>query len=125
MGRLSYLTASMVNRNMRLKIISIPSPMGKDMPSETSAVLEIILPVLDHIDLLLFDRGFYSRALITSLNNRKVNYLIFVPKNPRLKEEFSSVYQTERKVVLHDFSMYKNGSKVSDSYRFFPGLCRQ
>ena len=56
--------------------------MGNDMPSEISAVLELLLSMLGHIDLLLFDRGFYSKDLIMSLNDRKINYLIFVPKNP-------------------------------------------
>ena len=59
-GKFSYLTASIVNSDLRLPLISIPSPMGNDMPSEISAVLDIILPLLDHIDLLLFDLGFYS-----------------------------------------------------------------
>ena len=38
---------------------------------------------------------------------RKIYYLIFVPKNPQVKEEFSSMYQTQKKVILHEFSMYK------------------
>ena len=86
------------------------------MPSEVSTVLDIILPLLDHIDLLLFDRGFYSKDLIMSLNERKMNYLIFVPKKQQVKEEFSSMYQTQRKVILHEFSIYINGRKVSDSF---------
>ena len=31
-GKFSYLTASIVNRDLRLPVISIPSPMGNDMP---------------------------------------------------------------------------------------------
>ena len=108
-GKFFYLTASIVNNDLRLPIVSIPSPMGNDMPSEISAVRDIILPLLDHMDLLLFDRGFYSKDLIMSLNERKMNYLIFVPKKQQVKEEFSSMYQTQRKVILHEFSMYKNG----------------
>ena len=34
-----------------------------------------------------------------------------------LKNELSSMYQTERKVILHEFSMYKYGRKVS--YPFY------
>ena len=86
------------------------------MPSEISTVLDIILPLLDHIDLLLFDRGFHSKDLIMSLNERKMNYLIFVQKKPQVKEEFSSTYQTQWKVILHEFSFYKNGRKFSDSF---------
>ena len=55
-GRYSYLTASVVNRDMRLPLISIPSPMGNDMPSEITAMLDLLMAIFGHIDLLLFDR---------------------------------------------------------------------
>ena len=115
-GRLSFLTASMVNNDLRLPIVSVPSPTGNDMPSEISAVLDLLISMLGHMDLLLFDRGFYSKDLIMSLNQRKMNYLIFLPKNPQVKEEFSYMYQNQKKVILHEFTMYKNGRKVSDSF---------
>ena len=69
-GKFSYLTASIVNSDLRLPIISIPSPMGNDMPFEISAILDLLLSMSGHIDLLLFDRGFYSKDLIMSLNER-------------------------------------------------------
>ena len=114
-GKFSYLTASIVNSDLRLPLISIPSPMGNDMPSEISAILDLLISMLGHIDLLLFDRGFYSKDLIMSLNERKINYLIFVPKNPQVKDEFSSMYQREKKVMLYEFSLYREGIKVEDS----------
>ena len=89
--------------------------MGNDMPSEISAILDLLLSMLGHIDLLLFDRGFYSKDLIMSLNERKINYLIFLPKNPKVKDEFSSMYQREKKVMLYEFSLYREGIKVEDS----------
>ena len=66
-GKFSYLTASAVNNDLRLPIVSIPSPMGNDMPSEISTILDLLISLLGHIDLLLFDRGFYSKDLIMSL----------------------------------------------------------
>ena len=114
-GKFSYLTASLVNRDLRLPLISIPSPMGNDMPSEIAGILDLLVPLFSHIDLLLFDRGFYSKELMMMLNERKTNYLIFVPKNPQIKEEFSLMYQSEKKVNLHEFSTYRNGKKIKDS----------
>ena len=115
-GRFSYLTASMVNKDLTLPMVSVPSPMGNDMPSEISAIPVLLISLLGHMDLLLFDRGFYSKDLIMSLNQRKMNYLMFVPKNRQVKEEFSYMYQTQEKVILHKFSMYKNGRMISDSF---------
>ncbi len=114
-GKFSYLTASLVSKDLRLPLLSIPSPMGNDMPSEISGMPDLLLLLFGHIDLLLFDRGFYSRDLIMMLNEWKMNYLIFVPKNPQVKDEFAHMYQTERKVMLHGFSIYRNDRKVSDS----------
>ncbi len=39
-GRFSDLTVSMVNNDLRLPMVSVPSPIGNDMPSEISAVLD-------------------------------------------------------------------------------------
>ena len=114
-GKFSYLTASLVNRDLRLPLISIPSPMGSDMPSEISGILDSLLMLFGHIGLLLFDRGFYSKDLMIMLNGRKINYLIFVPKNPQVKGEFSLMHHTEKKMILHEFFIYRDGRKVSDS----------
>ena len=38
-GKFLYLTMSIVNGDLRLPLISIPSPMGNDMPSEISSML--------------------------------------------------------------------------------------
>ena len=89
--------------------------MGNDMPSEIPGMVDSIMPLFGHIDLLLFDRGFYSRDLIMMLNERKINYLIFVPKNSQVKEEFSHMYQTEKKMILHEFLVYREGKRISDS----------
>ena len=75
----------------------------------------MLLPMLGHIDLLLFDRGFYSRDLIMKLNEKRMNYLIFVPKNPQVKDEFTRMHQTEKKILLHEFYAYSNGRRVKGS----------
>ena len=41
-----------------------------------------------------------------------MNYLIFVPKNPQVKDQLSFMHQGEKKIMLHEFSGYKNGKKV-------------
>ena len=115
-GKFSYLTASLVSSDLRLPIMSIPSPMGNDMPSEIAGILDSLMQLFGRIDLLLFDRGFYSKDLILMLNSRKMNYLIFVPKNPQVKQELSRMHTTEKKIKLHDFTIYRDGRKVHDSF---------
>ena len=66
--------------------------MGNETPSETSAILDMLLPALGDIDLVLLDIRFYSIDIIMALNGRRMNYSIFVRKNVIVKEELSNIY---------------------------------
>ena len=112
-GRYSYLTASIVNKDLRLPVFSIPSPMGNDMPGEVSDMLQRMNSITHDIDLVLFDRGFYSKDLMLSLSGMDMPYLIFVPKNQWVKDELVSMIHGERKIVFHEFSFYRDGHKVT------------
>ncbi len=74
-----------------------------------------MMPLLGHIDLPLFDRGFYSKDRIMKLNNLEMNYLIFVPNDPQVKEEFTYMCQLEKKILLREFYAYSNGRRVNGS----------
>ncbi len=111
-GKYSYLTASIVNKEMRLPIISIPSPAGNIMPAEVMSILEIIKAVVPNIDLLLFDRGFYSKDLIVRLSSLPVPYLIFVPRREMERKELESMQFGEKKVMVYEFSFYSDNKKI-------------
>lgn len=66
--------------------------MGNETPSETSTILDMLLPALGDIDLVLLDIRFYSIDIIMALNGRRMNYSIFVRKNVIVKEELSNIY---------------------------------
>ena len=111
-GKYSYLTASIVNKEMRLPIITIPSPAGNIMPSEVLSLLETIRTVIPNIDLVLFDRGFYSKDLIVRLSSIPVSYIIFVPKREMERRELESMRYGERKVIVHQFSFHSDNMKI-------------
>ena len=46
---------------------------------------------------ILFDRGFYSKELMLTLANLDYPYLIFVPKNDKIKKELEAMEVAERK----------------------------
>ena len=50
-GKLSYLAASIVDIHLRLPLISIPSPMGNDMPEEVSGIVNTLVSIFGQIDL--------------------------------------------------------------------------
>ncbi len=112
-GRYSYLTCSLVNKDMRLPIISIPSPAGNIMPSEVLSILETVKKVFPNIDLVLFDRGFYSKDLIVRLNGLSILCIIFVPKREMEKRELELMIFGEKRVIIHQFSFYSDNTKIT------------
>lgn len=111
-GKYSYLTASIVNREMRLSMITIPSPAGNIMPAEVLSLIDALKHVIPNIDLVLFDRGFYSKDLIVRLSSLQVPYIIFVPKREMERRELESMRYGEKKVIVHQFSFYSDNKKI-------------
>ncbi|MGC8687045.1 MAG: hypothetical protein ACP5SF_05785 [Thermoplasmata archaeon] len=67
----------MVNDDFRLPLISIPSTVLEKMSIEITSLLEVLKRNFNNIDLILFDRWFYTKELMLSLNSI-VNYLIYL-----------------------------------------------
>jgi len=89
--------------------------MGNDMPEEVSSIIDSLVKMFGHIDLLLFDEGFYSKDLMMKPNSLAIDYLIFVPMNPQVKDQFTAMYRGEKQIMLHEFSPYKEAKKIGDS----------
>lgn len=59
---------------------------------------------------ILLDRGFYSGEVIDGIQAEKIQYLIFVPKNPMIKKILAN---NKTQVYNHQIKYYKNFSKQS------------
>ena len=113
-GKFYFLTASVVNSDLRLPLISIPSTVINTTAYEIISIMNVLKSYFRNIDLLLFDRWFYSKEIIMSLNNIS-NYLIFVKKDSDIKRELESMEMGEKKIKIHEFSMYRDGKRIRDS----------
>jgi hypothetical protein len=82
------------------------------MHSEVLSLLGSIRTVIPNIDLILFDRGFYSRELMVRLSNLSIPYLIFVPKRGMERRELESMSLGERKTIVHQFSFHSDNRKI-------------
>lgn len=60
------------------------------------------------IKLVLFDRSFYSKELITALTDASYPHLIFVPKNEKVAAELKQMAEGERKTVRYEFELNKD-----------------
>ncbi len=110
MGKFKFLTCALVSSDIPQKIplISIPIHLGHNMAKEVCFCLTLIQPLVKSIKLILFDRGFYSKELMLTLTNSTYPYLIFVPKNAKVKKELAEMLETERKKLHYEFKLNKD-----------------
>ena len=106
-GKFKFLTCSIVSSDIPQKIplISIPVRMGHNMAHAVTWCLTVIEPMVKSISLILFDRGFYSKELMLTLTNSKYPYLIFVPKNSRIRKELAQMEEAEKKTMQYKFKL--------------------
>ena len=110
MGKFKFLTCALVSSDIPQKIplISIPICLGHNMAKEVCFCLALVQRMVRSIKLILFDRGFYSKELMLSLTNTPYPYLIFVPKNEKIKKELNEMLEAERKKIHYEFELNKD-----------------
>lgn len=106
-GKFKFLTCAIVSSDIPQKIplISIPVHIGHNMAKEVCWCLSIVRPLVQSIKLVLFDRGFYSKELMLSMSKAAYPYLIFVPKNQKVKKELEQMAESERKKIQYQFKL--------------------
>ena len=118
----SYLDPQLDRGESRHWKVQIPNMCYGERHSQDSSVLHtcshrlqpckrclsLIKPIVGPIDLILFDRGFYSKDLMLTLTRSEYPYLIFVPKNKKIKSELKAMIDEERKTIHYDFKVNKD-----------------
>ena len=108
-GKFKFLTCSIVasTAGQRIPLLSIPIMLGHSMSKEILYCLSFVKPLFSTVDIVLFDRGFYSKELMAELTNAKIPYLIFIPKNDQIKAELETMQKKEQKLIVHEFEYMK------------------
>ncbi len=111
-GKFKFLTCAIVctSAPIRVPLLSIPVHIGHDMADTVIHSLKIVEPLLHSIQLVLFDRGFYSKDLMRhlSMEENSYPYLIFVPKNEKVVAELDQMKDHEKKTMPYEFKLYKH-----------------
>lgn len=116
-GAFKFLTCSQVSGNIHAKIplISIPVQLGHNKSHAIIYCLSLIKKYVGEIELILFDREFYIKDLMMSLNELKIPYLIFVPKKEGfIQKTLSEMYTGEIKTIVRQFDVNKNKTIYHD-----------
>ncbi len=79
-----WLVVSIV-KPVPMTLMAVPYRQGADLATLTIELLKNVEILGVRIDLALFDRAFYIGHLIDFLEAEKINYLILVPENERMK----------------------------------------
>ena len=113
-GKFKFLTCAIVNSDIPQKIplISIPVHVGHNMAKEICFCYSIVKPLVNSIKLILFDRGFYSKELMLTLNKACYPYLIFVPKNSKVRKELNQMADSEKKKIQYPLKLNKNKTVI-------------
>ena len=67
------------NKDERLPLYALPWHIGQDLIETVAKLLSVVKPWLGKIEVVQFDRGFFSKELIYFLTENKFPYLIHIP----------------------------------------------
>lgn len=125
-GKFKFLSCSVVNDDLMIPIFSIPAQMGNSAAHDIGYIDDQIQKnnIVGHVDLSLFDRGFYCKEVMYKLCQRERPYLILVPKNDAIKGEFNLMEMGEIKGIEQCYSFYDNSNKkeFSSHLNFIKGV---
>jgi len=116
-GAFKFLTCSQVSGKLHAKIplISVPAGLGHDKAHLITYCISLIKDYIGDIELILFDREFYVKNVMMTLNHLKLPYLIFVPKKEgMIQDTLSSLYTGEMITTVHKFDVNKHKTVYHD-----------
>ena len=116
-GAFKFLTCSQVSGKIypKFPLISIPIQLGHNKSHAITHCLSLIEKYVGDIELLLFDKEFYNKELMMTLNHLNLPYLIFVPKKKgEILGTFDNMYNGEVIAKTHYFDVNKNKTVFHD-----------
>lgn len=116
-GAFKFLTCSQVSGKIYAKfpLISIPIKLGHNKAHAITYCISLIKKYVGNIELLLFDREFYNKELMMTLNHLDLPYLIFVPKKKgEISDTLNNLYNGEIIAKTYYFDVNKNKTVFHD-----------
>lgn len=113
-----FLTTSILtgNKDERIPLYALPWHIGQDLTESVAILLSVIKPWLGRIEIVQFDRGFFSKELIYFLTKNKIPYLFHIPKKGKyLKELVEKTDDFHHGVYEMKFNTNKSTYKVKSN----------
>ena len=112
-GSYKFITISIVIGDMKFTLLALPVMRGEYQEELIEELINEARKYLK-IDLVLFDRGFYSGNIADRLKALKINYIIFAPQNKKNKKFLEETPEFTSRFLHHELPTYKikNPGKV-------------
>jgi hypothetical protein len=120
-GKFKFLTCSIISDEIpeKIPLISVPIKLGHSKSHTILYCLSLIKPLIGEIQLILFDREFYTKDLMFELTKWNYPYLIFIKKSPEYKKLFQEL-EEQKTIFVYDFVLNKDKSYFEgESYLAF------
>jgi len=116
-GCFKYITVSVIERNNRLVLGSLPVRIGADIVALVTELIEQAKKFFV-IDIVLFDRGFVDYRLVKALQKISVRYQIFWRKDKRTNKIFKKMKrgQLKENTYVGKYSRDKSTHKVKTRF---------
>jgi IS4 transposase len=116
-GKFQFLTCSQVSGKVHAQVplVSIPVRMGHNKSHAIAYCISLIKKYVGEIELILFDREFYVKEIMMTLNHLNLPYLIFVPKKKgEIQDTLSDMYVGETFTKVYEFDVNKHKTVHKD-----------
>jgi hypothetical protein len=116
-GAFKFLTCSQVSGKIypKFPLISIPVQLGQNKSHVITYCISLIKKYVGEIEIILFDREFYNKELMMTLNHLNLPYLIFVPKKKgEISDTLDYMYNGEMIAKTHYFDVNKDKTVLHD-----------
>ena len=110
-----FLTVSILtgNKDERIPIYALPWYIGQDLAGSVEIILSVVRRWFSKIEVVQFDRGFFSKELIYFLTENKFPYLIHIPKYGKyLKKVVEETDEFHHEKYKMRFNVNKSTYKV-------------
>jgi len=122
-GKFKYLVLSRVDE-FKIPIMALPFYAGMNVSKAINFLLALARKLFKSIAVVLFDRGFYSGETIQLLENLKINYLMFIPKNKTIERYLEETCIFSSREVEHEikWNANKTGNKIKTKIVLIKGF---
>lgn len=110
------------NKDERIPLFALSWHIGQDLTETVARLIDAVKPWLGKIEVIQFDRGFFSKELIHFLSENKIPYLIHIPCYGKYLKELMKTTKSFYRGIYH---MKYTADKTTHRTSAYLYVCKQ